>query len=330
MTDILVGIKFDNTLGALFVGFAASAVGFGIFTTQVWTYYGKYPGDKLAYKLLVLALWLLEAGHQALVGHTVYYYSVSNYLNPVPLLLGKPAWSLVIQLAVGALVGTVVKVAFCVRVWRFSYRNWPLTIFLLFLTLAQMGLAVTFTVEAFNIPSLEKLTDIRVVGSVDLGLAVANDVCIAAALCYYLQSMRRAHTRSTADSLINRLTLYAVNTGILTSACSLTTLVLYNLMPQNFIFIGFYFVLSKLYGISFLATMNTRQIIRGRGTDRQGGKTTSFRMVGQENTLGLPMQLPEYETTASKYSDTGSPTKSAMQIEVGVKTDVVHHYGDAW
>ncbi|KAF8660474.1 hypothetical protein AX16_001619 [Volvariella volvacea WC 439] len=34
-----------------------------------------------------------------------------------------------------------------------------------------------------------------------------------------------------------------------------------------------YFILSKLYAISFMCTLNTRKIIRGRGTDRAGGGT---------------------------------------------------------
>ena len=37
---------------------------------------------------------------------------------------------------------------------------------------------------------------------------------------------------------------------------------------------SFYFVVSKLYAVSFLATLNTRTLIRGRGTDNEQPKST--------------------------------------------------------
>lgn len=66
-----------------------------------------------------------------------------------------------------------------------------------------------------------------------------------------------------SDNVVVRLTAYAVSTGVLTSAASLATLILvcavdvirlhgihhfldqYNCMPDNFIFMAVYFVVSK-------------------------------------------------------------------------------------
>jgi hypothetical protein len=61
-------------------------------------------------------------------------------------------------------------------------------------------------------------------------------MCIAAALFFYLQKMRSSYTMlrltssvvifiltellSSADSMINKLTIYAVNTGLLTGLVS--------------------------------------------------------------------------------------------------------------
>jgi hypothetical protein len=113
------------------------------------------------------------------------------------------------------------------------------------------GLAVVFTVQSYALSALPDLLNLRVVGIVALGIGVLNDIGIAFALCYYLQSMRLYYTQS--DSIIRSLTLYAVNTGVLTSAMSFTTLIIFNFMPMNFIFVGCYFVLSKLYAVSFIA-----------------------------------------------------------------------------
>ena len=74
-------------------------------------------------------------------------------------------------------------------------------------------------------------------------------------------------------------------------------------MPDNFIFMGFYFVLSKrtflmrpflrgtrrlvrappfaVYANSFLAAPNTRRVSRGRGTDNEHTTVPTLLMVGK-------------------------------------------------
>ncbi|KAG6371580.1 hypothetical protein JVT61DRAFT_9290 [Boletus reticuloceps] len=228
--------SFDNTLGALL---------YGVFLVQVYNYYRRYPSDKAGYKAIVVLLLLLETAHQAFIGHTVYWYSITNFLN-IAALFGKPVWSLVFQVLIEAVVAAVVKFFFILRVWRFSYGNMWLTAFLLLLDLGQLGLAIYYTVKIDQLPALPDLVNLRVVGIITLGIGVLNDAGIAIALCYYLQKMRSSHTQS--NYLIRNLTLYAVNTGALTSAMSLATLFVYNFMPTNFVFAGCYFVLSKRRG----------------------------------------------------------------------------------
>ncbi|KAG6376909.1 hypothetical protein JVT61DRAFT_940 [Boletus reticuloceps] len=84
--------RLDNTLGALFVGFS---VFYGILFVQVYIYYRRYPSDKAGYKA-ILFLRLLETVHQVFIGHTVYYYTITHFLD-IAALLGKPIWSLVVR-----------------------------------------------------------------------------------------------------------------------------------------------------------------------------------------------------------------------------------------
>ncbi|KAG1841929.1 hypothetical protein DFJ58DRAFT_807424 [Suillus subalutaceus] len=283
--------RFDNTLGALLVGFSVSATAFGMLTIQVFTYYKRFPQDKAAYKALAALIWSISLVDQAFIGHSVYFYTITNYLDPLPLETGKPQWTLILQMTLGAVVGAIVKACFTLRVWRFSYRNWWLTAFLFLMVLAQLGTAIVFTVKCFKLPTFTSIISLKSLGSLSLGIGVVTDISIAAALCFHLQKMRSSHP--TADSMINTLTIYAVNTGLLTSTVSLSTLVLFDLMPTNFVFICLYFVVSKLYAISFLATLNTRKTIRGRGTDPEGGKAASFSMVtdSMQPSVGMPIQL---------------------------------------
>lgn len=112
---------------------------------------------------------------------------------------------------------------------------------------------------------------------------MATDVVTAAALCWFLRNLKTGFRKD--DSIVNKLTIYAINTGVFSSAFSLCTLVLYDTMPTNFIFMAFYFVLSKVYANSFFAALNTRRSIRGRGTDAEQTTMPTFLMVGQTTTI---------------------------------------------
>ncbi|OJT07146.1 hypothetical protein TRAPUB_1998, partial [Trametes pubescens] len=132
---------------------------------------------------------------------------------------------------------------------------------------------------AFHIPSIARVGDLKLVGSIAIGLGMATDVITAASLCFFLRGLKTGYHKD--DSIVNTLTLYAINTGVITSAISLSTLILYDLMPTNFIFMAFYFVLSKVYANSFFAALNTRRSIRGRGTEGEHTTVPTFLMIGQ-------------------------------------------------
>ncbi|KAF9265980.1 hypothetical protein L218DRAFT_956944 [Marasmius fiardii PR-910] len=269
-TVLPVGTTFDNTLGAVLVGFAAACTIYGVLLSQVFSYFSNYPLDRVVYKVLVILILILETSDQALIGHVIYHYGITNFAQPLVLLKADVTWSFILQQTIGAIVGAIVKASFAVRVWRFSDRNWLIFASVMVLVLGQLGLSLAFTVKAFQLSSVFQVVDLQALGSIALGVGVLTDFVIAGALCYFLNRLRTGHRHS--DTLVNSLVRYAVNTGAITSAVSLATLLLYNLLPHNLIFIATYFILSKFYAISFMATLNTRRIVRGAGTDRQGSE----------------------------------------------------------
>ncbi|KAL1950560.1 hypothetical protein VTO73DRAFT_5684 [Trametes versicolor] len=268
----------DNTFGAAFAGFAASSICLGVLSTQAYTYFKRYPLDKPFYKALVVGLWLIELADQALISHAVYSYLVTNW-GIVTILVAKPIWSLILQITFGVVTGTIVKINFALRVWRFSNQNVLVTGLIFLLTFGELAVASIYTVKAFQLDSLSHLADMKIIGTLSLGIGMATDVVIAASLSFFLWNLRTGHRKD--DSAVNSLIFYAVSTGGLTSVISLTTLILYNFMPGNFIFMAFYFVLSKVYANSFLAALNTRRISRGRGTDAETTTMPTFLMVGK-------------------------------------------------
>ncbi|KAJ6458348.1 hypothetical protein C8R47DRAFT_150729 [Mycena vitilis] len=258
----------DNTLGAAVVGFAASCVVFGIVLTQAWTYFSRYNSDTPVYKVLVVVILILAGIDQAFIGHFVYFYTMASAGNPLALATGTTTWSIIMQQAIGSIVGTIVKCCFATRVYRFSEKNIFVTMFIILLALGQLGVALVFTVRAFQLTSIPAVFRLKMLATISLGLGLLTDVVTAAALSFFLWRMRTAR-ESAANSLISRLVTDAINTGVLTTAVSLSTLLLFDFLDGNLIFGATYFLLSKLYAVSFLATLNTRRAVRGRGTDHE-------------------------------------------------------------
>ncbi|KAI0642393.1 hypothetical protein C8Q79DRAFT_1013672 [Trametes meyenii] len=330
MAPISSLIDLNSTFGALFVGFGASSVAFGVLSMQAYSYFRRYPSDVWWYKCLVGAIWLFELVDQAFIGHAVYFYVVTKWGQILALLQG-PIWTLIVQVVLGATVGALVKICFGLRVWRFSKHNVPVTMLIMFGTLAQLAAAFLFTVKAFHIQSLAQVGSLKLVGSLALGLGMATDVITAAALCYFLRGLKTGYNRD--DSIVNTLTLYAINTGVLTSAISLSTLILFDLMPTNFVFMAFYFVLSKVYANSFFAALNTRRSVRGRGTENEHTTVPTFLMIGQTTNKEVHVD-PIYSISTANRSQVNAEYSPRIEVprepQPIVAMPPAQQYGQAW
>lgn len=284
-----LSFNVEDTLGSAFVGFAASCLFFGVFLIQTWTYYERYPNDRPLYKFLVGYVLILQVTDQVFIGHGTYYYCISRYGQAIRVITEPAIWSLVAQVMLGAVVGAIVKICFALRVWRFSGNNRFVTATLLILVFVSFGFAVGYSVQGFLLPSIDQLPSLKTSASLALGTGALTDILTAASLCFYLRRYRTGVNKKS-DSLVNSLMIYAVNSGIITSMASLSTLVTYDLMSNNFIFMGIYFVLSKFYAVSLMATLNTRRTVSGRGTDHEKGTVgDSTFMIGRLQTVVDPM-----------------------------------------
>ncbi|KDR82515.1 hypothetical protein GALMADRAFT_237851 [Galerina marginata CBS 339.88] len=301
-----MGLSLDNTLGAASIGFSVSCVVFGVLTTQLFVYFQRFPSDRIVYKLLVAALWSLELIDQTFIAYSLYFYTITNFNDPLYLLTGRVIWTLILFIVMTSLVGTVVKCCFAMRVWRFSKRNIYITGVIIFMILGQFGIAILYCIRAFRLKTLLEVHQLRLVASLALGAGLLTDFLIAAALCFFLRRLRTGYHKS--DTLINSLCRYAVNTGALTGVVSFLTLLLYNVRPEAFYFMATYFTLGKLYAISFLCALNTRKVIRGKGTDREGNTSDTSNM---RNTFLMVTN----NSRVQRNIDYATQTKS-MEIDV--------------
>ncbi|KAF8885055.1 hypothetical protein CPB84DRAFT_1816875 [Gymnopilus junonius] len=222
-----------NTFGAAFIGLRYFTMNL-VSIVQAW-YYFLHQQDPWSLKALVSAVMAFDTVHQILITHTVYTYTVTNWGMKMNLGLLSGGSMLVGFLHFQGLTAFLVQSFLTMRVWRFRLH---------FKTYAQ-------------------LAEIKYLSILVNALAAAGDVFIAAALCTLLHLSRTGFQRS--DTMINKLILFAVNTGFLTSLCAVASLISIIVAGNTFLYIAFFFCIGRLYTNSLLATLNARKMIRGAG-----------------------------------------------------------------
>lgn len=251
--------RLGMTLGAAFIGNIFAAILFGLTTMQTITYFRSPPRDAVFFRVVVICLWLLDTFHLILVTHGIYYYVIDNFANPIAIL--RPTWSLVTQIYITVLIILVVRSVFTARIWILSYGNKFLVVIITLTSLFVFGTGYGFASIGFG-TTFKKLFEESWMLYASLGGAVAADLMIALSLCYLLMRNRTGFKRT--DSLVTTLLVYAVNTGLLTSVCATACFITYTVWPQDFIFMGIYFSLGKMYLNAMLASLNARDMLLGR------------------------------------------------------------------
>jgi len=250
-------VSLEDTYGAALIGLIASAVLYGITLLQTYQYWRKYPDDGRLIKFLVVFLWFLDTLHLLLCTTSIHTYLIANYMNPAA--LGQSNWAMNLQTDCNGLIGLIVECFFARRLWMLS-RNPFLVGVIVVLAFVHFGLGVYFTVQGFILVDLAKFSELIWVTSAGLGSAAAADLIIAISLCYYLMKNRTGITRT--DSIITTLIGYSITAGILTGIIAFLCVVLFAVMPTNYIWLAFFWSIGKLYVNSFLASLNSRKGLR--------------------------------------------------------------------
>lgn len=93
-----------------------------------------------------------------------------------------------------------------------------------------------------------------------LVLSAVTDVTIATVLIYSLRKSRTGFKKT--DHVVEKLMVYAVHTGAITSLGSLGVVFMFVFMKESIAFAGLSAITNKLYANSLLGTLNARQALR--------------------------------------------------------------------
>lgn len=250
-------LVLDNTFGAAFIGVVVAGCLYGVSCVQAW-YYFTHQSDRWHLKLLVTAAMMFDTIHQGLIIHTVYKYVISNWGNMA--ILGELVPTLLIEVLFNGLTAFLVQSFLAYRAWHLSNRNIYITGLIGILVLGEFVCILVYTAISLQYKTFAQLTQLKTLSITVNVLAAAGDVLIAGTLCTLLHFSRTGFHRT--DTIINKLIIFSVNTGLLTSLCAVASLVSILAAGQTFIYIAFFFCMGRLYTNSLLATLNARKSIR--------------------------------------------------------------------
>ncbi|KAJ6606145.1 hypothetical protein DFH09DRAFT_3018 [Mycena vulgaris] len=254
-------MSFDPTLtiGALEVGVLLSYVLFGVTTTQTYIYYGRFPEDSRALKSLVAFVWCCELVHVVCIGHTIHVMTADDFGHPERFV--RMPQTFMVAVLFSALIAAFVQGFFAFRIYRLSRLlyipclSWTLSLVRLICSLVVFatGLYMT-TLQEFEAQSRHLLVTVWSVSAL-------NDLLIAGTLVHWLHRLRgNPETRTAA--MVDKLIAWTIETGVVTSAVGIATLVLFLVMPQNYVFLATFVVAARLFANSLLASLNSRASLR--------------------------------------------------------------------
>ncbi|KAE9385092.1 hypothetical protein BT96DRAFT_1026698 [Gymnopus androsaceus JB14] len=314
----------DNTFGAVIIGVIVASFLLGLSAVQAFIYFSQ-QNDPRPIRTLVTFVVLFDFIHQALISHTGYYYLVTNYTSPVA--LGTVIWSLLVEVLFNGFTAFLAQSFLTWKIYRLSERNLWLTGIASSIVLAEFACVTAFgAISLARVRTYVELAeDLKGLSITVNALAAAGDVLIAGILSVLFQTSKTGFRRS--QTMLNRLTLFAVSTGALTSLCAVASLISILAAPDTFIYITFFFAMGRLYTNSLLATLNARNAIRRAGNNVQStsdinipvssfGKTFKNAASFASKKFCTPGEIPiQVEITKHKrLGDFGSPQGSEYEL----------------
>ncbi|OBZ68460.1 hypothetical protein A0H81_11483 [Grifola frondosa] len=251
--------EVGRTIGAVLVGSLVAAYLSGTVSMQALFYYRLYPDDSMRFKIIVSVIWVLDIMHTAMASASIWDYLIENWGSDT--IFDFIPWTIAFTISITATITFTVQFFYAYRVYSVSRGNLYITIPIVVFATARIGVAGIATVEMIRLRSFEAFG--REYGwafALGLSLSSALDILVTVSLCVFLRRSRTGF--SSMDRVINTLTLYTIQSGLLTCIVTIIALIFWLAIPHSLVFFGIHLAICKLYSNSLLATLNARRSLR--------------------------------------------------------------------
>jgi len=275
----------DNTLGAYQIGVLVSLVLFGVMSTQTYIYYGRFPTDTRNMKLMVALVWVLEFAQAICISIALYKWTITSF--GVPLIV--PPKTFDISIFFSGVISACVQGFFSFRIYTLS-RTLVIPIISWFLSFLRLVVGTAVFITAYRmtaLPIFEAQFGWLITTAASVG--VGNDLLITVTLVLVLQK-QRGEVQARTVPLVDRLIIWTMETGLMTTVASLATLICFLTMKGNLVWGGVFVVVSRLYSNSVLASLNSRQTLRTMNTGYPSVTLSSQMRSHSSNTQPIKMR----------------------------------------
>ncbi|KAF8175505.1 hypothetical protein K438DRAFT_1979729 [Mycena galopus ATCC 62051] len=237
----------------------------GSLVLQVYSYHQVYhKNDRAAIKWLVYVIFVLEIIFSMLLTHMNFTAIITNWGNPDGFIF--LSWSACTVTPGSGVMAAMVQIFFAWRIWKLNKHIIArcITVLIVLLALLQSisSIALTIvwktkyqlsTILLAEVSILKDLTSLWLAGS------LAVDILIAGVMVFSLMHSRRTSPIRRTETLINRIIVNTVETGVITAVTALLDLTLYLLPIQGQTYHAApAFILGKLYSNVLMANLNGR------------------------------------------------------------------------
>ncbi|KDR82133.1 hypothetical protein GALMADRAFT_44609, partial [Galerina marginata CBS 339.88] len=231
---------------------------FGVLSMQVYVYYLAFPNDRAAYKSLVYGAYLLEAAQTFLFTSSAFRTFAFGFGNPSVLDEVDILWFSVPIMS--GLVAFISQAFYAYRITVLAQTKYLSGLIMLLACFSLAG-SIALGVETKNAVLFSHLLkkDSFTTAGIWEGGSAACDVLIAASMTYYLK--RRDTGIKQTQVLLTKIIRLTIETGSLTAAIAILTLILTFLPGQPTYYQTSVSVLGKVYSNSMMVAFNSRMKI---------------------------------------------------------------------
>ncbi|KAJ7211743.1 hypothetical protein GGX14DRAFT_90420 [Mycena pura] len=266
---ISYGVDSPLIVGVMEIGVFLSLVMFGVVALQGYIYFHNCRADRTGLKWLAGSVLFFELCHSIASCYAIYYFTVIE--AGIPELEHKAnSYSLSLTPVFETIITALVQGFFAYRIRILSGRMhisivcWTLCVLRF---IGGMGLAAEGLLDVPREPDYFRLQSQYgwlITSALDVGAVL--DVLITVSLCFYIRQLYTSYNLPKSEELINRLIVWTIQTGLITSFTSVAVVITFQTMKHNFVWLALYTFLAKLYSNSLFVSLNgrprNREIIR--------------------------------------------------------------------
>jgi len=277
--------------GPILFGGAVALMLSGVVAVQCILFFKLYPDESGVKTGMVATVWTLDVAQSAFIVASLFDYFIAHFGHTSFLAIIPGSVALTILLT--AMQTCVVHLFYAQKIYRSSGKNWLITGPIVCLASLRLLAAIVATAEMLHLGRWDAFSHPypRLLFSSGLSLSAGTDMIITVCLCYHLRRIRKLSSSSVMKSVLDTLTLYTLENGLITCLATIGSLTFWLVLPASSLSLSLHFVIGKLYPNSLLLLLNTRKELRDMHSGDEGAHIDSSRHLASYYTH-FPHRVP--------------------------------------